>query len=137
MGPREDVMLWQNWNPAFVRWKSNSEVSKAKHLMLIRHSKRLSAASRNYNSNKMKIRRTKIPCPNWPKTEKLNKSLKKLKIATKWLKLNLQSVNSNLKTTQDKSASLIFTNNWLSQRLTRFKATKSSFGNRPPFVVNC
>merc|ERR1712203_742426 len=51
--PREDVMLWLNWNLASVKWKLNSEVFKAKHLMPTRHSKRPSAASRNSNSNKM------------------------------------------------------------------------------------
>merc|ERR1711997_646625 len=42
------------------------EVFKAKHPMLTKHSKRLNAASRNSNSNKTRIRRTKIPCLNWP-----------------------------------------------------------------------
>merc|ERR1711862_481220 len=85
--------------------------AKARLLKPSRDSRRLNAASRSFNSNKMKITRTKIACLNWPEnsnkrsrptrsklrklkrlplstrpnTARPNKSLKKPRSEAKWL----------------------------------------------------
>merc|ERR1719260_576990 len=87
--------------------------AKAKLVRPSRDSKRLSAVSRSSNSNKMKITRIKIVCPNslasfnkrsrptrsklrklkklqlltWPNIARLNKSLKRLRSVPNWLEM--------------------------------------------------
>merc|ERR1712223_1125908 len=94
----------------FVKWKLNLEQYKLKHLTPTRHSKSQSVELRSSNSNKMKTKRTKTPCLNWPRnckrksrptrnklrkqkklllltllnTERHNKNWKKLKTVPKW-----------------------------------------------------
>merc|ERR1719414_2091847 len=118
---KEDVMLWQNWNHVFVKWKLNLEQYKPKHLTPTRHSKSLSAELRSSNSNKMKTKRTKMQCLNWPRnckqksrrtrnklrrqkklllltlpnTERHNKNWKKPKIVPKWPKLTNTNYDAN------------------------------------------
>merc|ERR1712018_95321 len=86
--------------------KLNSEVFKAKHPMLTKHSKRLNAASRNSNSNKTRIRRTKIPCLNWPISCKIKTYKKQIEEAEEIAALNLakyRKAQQELEETEDRN----------------------------------
>merc|ERR1719414_1112542 len=99
---KEDVMLWQNWNHVFVRWKLNLEQYKPKHLTPTRHSKSLSAELRSSNSNRMKTKRTKMQCLNWPrnykqKSKPTRNKLRKQKRLLLLTSLNTERHNKNWK----------------------------------------
>merc|ERR1712038_599841 len=53
-------MPWQSWSLAFVKWRLNLEVFRARPLMLTRHSRSLRDASRNCSSNKIKTYKKQI-----------------------------------------------------------------------------
>merc|ERR1712212_1108109 len=83
--PRVDVQQWLNSSLASGSWKLSLAAAKAKLGILSRDSRRLSVVSRSFNSNKMKITRIKIVCPN--SLARFNKSLRKLRSAPKWLEM--------------------------------------------------
>merc|ERR1712025_1324763 len=111
--PRVDVLPWLSLNLASGNWKLSLAAAKAKLVKPSKDSKRLSAVSRSSNSNKMKITRIKIVCPNslasfnkrsrptrsklrklkklqlltWPNIARLNKSLKRLRSVPNWLEM--------------------------------------------------
>merc|ERR1712156_718387 len=110
---RVDVLQWLNLNLASGNWKSSLAAAKAKLVTPSRDSKRLSAVSRNFNSNKMRITRIKIVCLNllasfnkrlrptrsklkrlkklllltWPNIARPNKSLRRLRSVPNWLEM--------------------------------------------------
>merc|ERR1711997_1335677 len=107
---------------ASVSLRLNLDLSNLRLLIPTRASRRLSAASRNFNSNKMKTTRTKIACliwlascklrsrltrsklkklrrlllSTWPSSARPNKTLKKLKKEPRWLVPPLQFCKSTL-----------------------------------------
>merc|ERR1712008_40273 len=109
--PRGAVLLWLSLRIASVSLRLNLDLSNLRLLIPTRASRRLSAASRNFNSNKMKTTRTKIACliwsancklrsrltrhrlkkprkllpSTWPSSARLNKIWRKLKLDPKWL----------------------------------------------------
>merc|ERR1712156_1145361 len=111
--PRVDVLPWLNLSLASGSWKLSLAAAKAKLVRPSRDSKRLSAVSRSFNSNKMKITRIKIVCLNllasfnkrsrptrsklrklkrlqlltWPNIARPNKSLKRLRSVPNWLEM--------------------------------------------------
>merc|ERR1711997_170589 len=111
--PRVDVQQWLNSSLASGSWKLSLAAAKAKLVILSRDSRRLSVVSRSFNSNKMKITRIKIVCPNslasfnkrsrptrsklrrlkklqlstWLNIARPNKSLRKPRSAPKWLEM--------------------------------------------------
>merc|ERR1739844_311356 len=105
------ALQWLSLRVASVSLRLNLDLSNLRLLTLTRVTKRLSAASWNFNSNKMKTTRTKIACLiwlvncklrskltrpklkkprkllplTWPSSARLNKILRKLSQGPKWL----------------------------------------------------
>merc|ERR1712008_219849 len=116
------VLLWLSLRIASVSLRLNLDLSNLRLLIPTRASRRLSAASRNFNSNKMKTTRTKIACliwlascklrsrltrsklkklrrlllSTWPSSARPNKTLRKLKRDPRWLVPPLQFCKSTL-----------------------------------------
>merc|ERR1711899_411671 len=112
--PRVDVLPWPSLNLASGNWKLNLAAAKARLVKPSKDSRRLNVASRSFNSNKMRITRTKIAClswlanfnkrsrptrsrlrrlkrslpSTWPNTARLNKNSRKPKKGPKWLEIN-------------------------------------------------
>merc|ERR1712193_394123 len=109
--PRVDVLPWPSLNLASGNWKLNLAAAKARLVKPSKDSRRLNVASRSFNSNKMRITRTKIAClswlanfnkrsrptrsrlrrlkrllpSTWPSTARLNKSSRRPRRGPKWL----------------------------------------------------
>merc|ERR1712106_866160 len=118
--PRVDVQQWLNLSLASGSWKLSLAAAKAKLVILSRDSRRLSVVSRSSNSNKMKITRIKIVCPNSlasfnkrsrPTRSKLRK-LKKLQLST-WL--NIARPNKSLRKPRSVPKWLEMLSPWLVQ----------------------
>merc|ERR1711971_792778 len=78
--PRVAVLQWLSLRVASVSLRLNLDLSNLRLLTLTRVTKRLSAKSRNFNSNKMKTTRTKIACLTWPANCKLRSRLTRHKL---------------------------------------------------------
>merc|ERR1711997_1442051 len=90
--PRVDVQQWLNSSLASGSWKLSLAAAKAKLVILSRDSRRLSVVSRSFNSNKMKITRIKIVCPNSlasfnKRSRPTRSNLRKPRSAPKWLEM--------------------------------------------------
>merc|ERR1712037_833496 len=78
--PRAAVLQWLSLRVASASLRLNLDLSNLRLPTLTRVTKRLSAASRNFNSNKMRTTRTKIACLIWPANCKLRSRLTRHKL---------------------------------------------------------
>merc|ERR1712154_182110 len=101
------LLPWLSLRTASVNLRLNLELSNPRLLKHTRASKRLSAALRNFNSNKMKTIRIKTACLSWPPSSKLRSRLtRSIEEAEEIAALNLakfRKAQQDLEETEERS----------------------------------